>query len=113
MPFTSEDAEVNAVKAGSVDEGYMPLNDFAQLGPLSKTYNEFGYPDFGWTYMAYNFKDTTGDFNNIIKQLYVRQAIAHLEDQNGYIKAFFNGAGGPASARSRRSRRAPTRRPTR
>jgi peptide/nickel transport system substrate-binding protein len=95
VPFTSEDAEVNAIKAGSVDEGYMPLNDFAQLGPLGKTYNEFGYPDFGWTYADYNFKDTTGDFNNIIKQLYVRQAIAHLEDQNGYIKAFFNGAGGP------------------
>ena len=44
--------------------------------------------------MAYNFKDKTGDFNNIIKQLYIRQAFAHLEDQAGYIKAFFHGAGG-------------------
>jgi peptide/nickel transport system substrate-binding protein len=95
VPFTSDDAEVNAVKSGSVDVGYVPLNDFAQLSPLSKTWDEFGYPDFGWTYAAYNFKDTAGDFNNIIKQLYVRQAIAHLEDENGYIKAFFNGAGGP------------------
>jgi peptide/nickel transport system substrate-binding protein len=42
----------------------------------------------------YNFADKTGDFNNIINQLYVRQALAHLEDEQGYIKAFFHGAGG-------------------
>ena len=46
--------------------------------------------------MAYNFKDTTGDFNNIVAQLYFRQAMQHLEDQAGQIKAFFNGAGDPA-----------------
>ncbi len=46
--------------------------------------------------MAFNFKDKTGDFNNIIKQLYIRQAFAHLENQAGYIKAFFFGAGGQA-----------------
>ena len=96
VPFTSDDAEVNAVKSGAVDDGYLPLNDFAQLKGLSSTWNEYGYPDFGWTYAQYNFKDTTGDFNNIIKQLYVRQAIAHLENEPGYIKAFFNGAGGQA-----------------
>ena len=70
--------------------------DVPQVSSLSGTYNEFGYSDFGWSYVAYNFKDPTGDFNNIIGQLYVRQAIAHLEDQAGYIKAFFNGAGGQA-----------------
>src|ERR1700733_4148552 len=96
VPFTSDDAEVNAVKSGAVDDGYLPLNDFAELKSLSPTWNEYGYPDFGWTYAQYNFKDTTGDFNNIIKQLYVRQAIAHLENEPGYIKAFFNGAGGQA-----------------
>ena len=46
--------------------------------------------------MTYNFKDTTGDFNNIIDKLYIRQALAHLENEPGYIKAFFNGAGGQA-----------------
>jgi peptide/nickel transport system substrate-binding protein len=96
VPFTSDDAEVNAVKSGAVDDGYLPVNDFAQLGSLSKLWNEYAYPDFGWTYAAYNFKDTTGDFNNIIKQLYIRQAIAHLENEPGYIKAFFNGVGGQA-----------------
>ena len=96
VSFTSDDAEFNAVKAGKIDVGYVPLRDVPQLASLTGTYNEFGYSDFGWNYVAYNFKDTTGDFNNIIGQLYIRQAVAHLEDQAGYIKAFFNGAGGQA-----------------
>ena len=96
MSFTSDTAEFNAVKAGKVNVGYVPLPDVPQVSSLSGTYNEFGYSDFGWSYVAYNFKDPTGDFNNIIGQLYIRQAVAHLEDQAGYIKAFFNGAGGQA-----------------
>jgi peptide/nickel transport system substrate-binding protein len=56
----------------------------------------FGYPEFGWEYVTYNFKDTTGDFSNIIDKLYIRQAVAHLEDEAGYVKAFFYGAGGQA-----------------
>jgi peptide/nickel transport system substrate-binding protein len=96
VPFTSDDAEFNAIKSGSVDAGYVPLTDLPQIGQVEKNYNVFGYPEFGWSYVAYNFKDTTGGFSNIIKQLYIRQAIAHLEDQEGYIKAFFHGAGGQA-----------------
>jgi hypothetical protein len=37
------------------------------------------------TYAAYNYKDTIGDFSNIIAQLYMRQALAHLEDEQGWI----------------------------
>src|ERR1700691_1357283 len=44
----------------------------------------------------HNLKAKTGDFNNIINQLYVRQALAHLEDQQGWITAFMHGAGAPA-----------------
>jgi peptide/nickel transport system substrate-binding protein len=94
VPFKSDQAEYNAVKSNSVDLGYIPLTDVPQAGTLTSTYNEFGYPDFGWSYITYNFKDTTGDFNNIIDKLYIRQALAHLEDEPGYVKAFFDGAGG-------------------
>jgi len=97
VPFTSDTAEVNAVLKGAVDQGYLPQTNFHQLPAVkAKGYNVFGYPDFGWNYAAYNFKDTTGDFNHIIGQLYVRQALAHLEDEAGYIKAFYFGAGGQA-----------------
>jgi peptide/nickel transport system substrate-binding protein len=97
VPFTSDTAEFNAVKAGSIDIGYIPQTDVPQISDVKAAgYHVFGYPDFGNSFVAYNFKDTTGDFDHIIAQLYVRQAIAHLEDETGYIKAFFRGAGGPA-----------------
>ena len=96
IPYTSDQAEYDAVKDGKVDFGYVPLGNVPQLGTLSSSYNDFGYSSWSWSYIAYNFKDTTGDFSNIIDKLYVRQALAHLEDEQGYIKAFFNGAGSQA-----------------
>ena len=96
IPYTSDTAEFNAVLSHSIDLGYMPLNDVPQLGAVKAAgYHVFGYPGWGFAYANYNFADKTGDFNNIINQLYVRQALAHLENQEGYIKAFFHGAGGP------------------
>ncbi len=96
VPFTSDQAEFNAIKAGTVDVGYVPLPDVPQIGSVTSTYNEFGYPEFGFSFVVYNFKDTTDGFNNIIDKLYIRQALAHLENEPGYIKAFFYGAGGQA-----------------
>jgi peptide/nickel transport system substrate-binding protein len=97
VPYTSDTAEFNAVRAGSIDVGYLPLDDIKQVGTVKANgYNVFGYPDWGFTYVTYNFLDKTGHFNNIIAQLYVRQALAHLQDETGYIKAFFGGAGGLA-----------------
>ena len=97
IPYTSDTAEFNAVLARSIDIGYMPLSDVPQLNAVKAAgYHVFGYPVFDFSDVNYNFADKTGDFNNIINQLYVRQALAHLEDQVGYIKAFFHGAGGLA-----------------
>ena len=74
--------------SNSIDIGYMPQTDIPQLNAVKQAgYHVFGYPDWGFTYVNYNFADKTGDFNNIINQLYVRQALAHLEDEEGYIKA--------------------------
>jgi len=97
IPYTSETAEFTAIRSGTVDVGYIPLEDIKQVSLVkSDGYDVFGYPDFGFNYIAYNFDDTTGDFNHIIGQLYIRQAMAHLEDEAGYIKAFLGGAGGQA-----------------
>jgi peptide/nickel transport system substrate-binding protein len=97
VPFTSPTAEDDAVRAGSIDVGSLSLFDIKQVKIVeSGGYDVFGYPDFGFYYVAYNFADTTGDFNHIIAQLYIRQALAHLEDEQGYIKAFFGGAAGLA-----------------
>jgi peptide/nickel transport system substrate-binding protein len=97
VPFTSDTAEFDSVRAGGIDVGYLPLTDIKQVKTVeSGGYNVFGYPSFSFSYVTYNFLDKTGDFNKIIGQLYIRQALAHLENQSGYIKAFFGGAGGPA-----------------
>jgi peptide/nickel transport system substrate-binding protein len=97
VPYTSDTAEFNAVLSHSIDLGYMPLNDVPQMGAVKAAgYHVFGYPGWGFAYANYNFVDKTGDFNNIIKQFYIRQALAHLENEEGYIKAFFHGAGGLA-----------------
>jgi peptide/nickel transport system substrate-binding protein len=97
IPYTSETAEFDAIRSGSVDVGYLPLDDIKQVGLVKADgYNVFGYPSFGFFYVAYNFDDKTGDFDNIISQLYFRQAMAHLENEQGYIKAFMGGAGGQA-----------------
>ncbi|MEP7024233.1 MAG: ABC transporter substrate-binding protein, partial [Actinomycetota bacterium] len=97
VPFTSDDAEFNAVKAGSIDLGYMPQTDVPQAATIkSAGYNVFGYPGFGWSYLTYNFLDKTNSFNKIIGQLYFRQAFAHLQNEKAIIKAFFHGAGGEA-----------------
>jgi peptide/nickel transport system substrate-binding protein len=97
VPFTSNTAEWNAVKTGSVDFGYVPEEDVPQLSTVKGLgYNYYGLPDFGSWFVAYNFKDTTGNFSDVANQLYFRQAMQHLEDQAGQIKAYYNGAGDPA-----------------
>jgi peptide/nickel transport system substrate-binding protein len=96
VPFTSETAEFNAIKSGDVDVANVQSQQVPQIGSIKSTYNVFGYPAFGFNYVVYNFKNQTGHFADVIKQLYMRQAFAHLEDEAGYIKAFMHGAGGPA-----------------
>ena len=96
LPFTSDAATFNAVKSGSVDVVALPSADNPEIPSLkSSGYNYYGLPAWGDYFAAYNFKDTTGDFDNIANQLYFRQAMQHLEDQQGQIKAFLNGDGDP------------------
>jgi peptide/nickel transport system substrate-binding protein len=93
--YASQTAEWNAVKSGALDMvADIPSQDIPQVPSISGQYNDFGYPSFGFNYAVYNFKDKTGDFNNVIGQLYIRQVIASLEDEQGIIRAFFHGAAG-------------------
>ena len=97
VAFTSEDAEWNAVKSGQVDVAYVPGADLPQIGSVKGLgYNYFGLPDFGWNALFYNFADKTNSFGSIIGQLYMRQALQHLVDQQGIIKGAWHGAADPA-----------------
>ena len=97
VPFTSDSAEMDAILANEVDVAQVPLEDVTQLNRVASLgYHYFGEPDFGMNFADYNFKDQTGDFDAIVSQLYFRQAMEHLEDQAGWIKAYFHGAGASA-----------------
>ncbi|MFZ1063799.1 MAG: ABC transporter substrate-binding protein [Acidimicrobiales bacterium] len=101
LAFTSTSSEFNQLLTGKLDVGYVDYSDLAQVPTLEKDgYSVWGYPDLGFSYIVYNFKDKTGDFNNIISQLYIRQAIAHLQDEPALIKSkgAFDGAAGAAYA---------------
>ena len=99
LAFTSYTAEFDQLLTGNVDFGPVDFSDLPQVPTLeSKGYDVWGYPDYGFQYLLYNFKDKTGDFGNVISNLYVRQALAHLENEQALIKSrgVFDGAAGEA-----------------
>ncbi|HTU30623.1 MAG TPA: ABC transporter substrate-binding protein [Solirubrobacteraceae bacterium] len=90
--YTSETAALNALTTGGVD--IVPL-DSSQLGEAASLRSQgisvFGAPGFAWAGGVLNFKDKTHDFDHVIAQLYVRQALAHLVDEPGFIKGLYKG----------------------
>ncbi len=99
VAFTSYQAEFDEFLTGNLDVGPVDFSDFPQIAHLkSLGYSVWGFPDFGFNYIPYNFLDKTGDFDKIISQLYIRQALAHLQDEQAVInsKGIFDGAAGPA-----------------
>jgi peptide/nickel transport system substrate-binding protein len=92
--YTDFTSELNAVKSGSLD--VMVGLDPSQLPQVPQLKTQgiavFGGPSWGWFGGQINFLDTTDDFNKVISQLYVRQAIDRLTDQPGIINGVYKGA---------------------
>jgi peptide/nickel transport system substrate-binding protein len=92
QPYTTDTAEFDVVHTGGIDYGYLPNQDVGQQSSLKKyTFS----PWVGWqiTYFQINFTNTTN--GPLYKQLYMRQAMQHLIDQDGYIKNIFKGYATP------------------
>ncbi len=94
LPFTTVDAEENAVRAKEVDYGYIAPTDVSQ----KSTFTRLGYqiePWKGWaiTYIPYNFNNPT--LGAAFKQLYVRQAVQRSIDQKNIAGVIWNGAATP------------------
>ncbi len=95
--YTSPTAEFNDLLSGKLDLGYVSSDNWPQLSKVKRAgYNVYGLPDFGFSYMYFNFKDKTGGFDKAIGQLYVRQAFAQLQDETSEIKGAFKGMAAPA-----------------
>jgi len=94
VPFTTESAELSALRSGQLDVGYVPL-DSAKTLPQLKS---MGFDSAPWN--IYGFNSLFLNFNNpvagpIFKQLYVRQAMQSLVNQDEYISAALGGYGKP------------------
>lgn len=100
LSFTSTSAMLNQLKAGELTVGALDASYASQISDLEKQgYHAYGQPGpTQFNPVVINFENTTNNFDKVIAQLYVRQALQHLIDQPGYIKSrgIYDGAGAPA-----------------
>ncbi len=92
-PYTSDTAEFNALRSGSLTIGYIPTQDLNQKATLEKQqgYSFSPWYGFGFIFFPYNYTNPT--VGPIFKQLYFRQAFQSLVNQPQYIKQFDAGIG--------------------
>jgi peptide/nickel transport system substrate-binding protein len=102
--YTDDTTEYTALKTGQIDIGGIPPADLAAVSgsqilpstnPLGSAYNLSAAYSFGIQYFLINFNNPT--LGPAYKQLYVRQAIQELIDQEGMIKSVDRGYGYPTS----------------
>jgi peptide/nickel transport system substrate-binding protein len=90
-PFTTDAAEFDALRAGTVDYGYIPSEDVSQVAYFKREgYNVSAEYSWSITYLPLNLDNTNGA-GVILKQLYVRQALQHLVNVPQYIKDVYHG----------------------
>jgi peptide/nickel transport system substrate-binding protein len=102
LPFTTDAAEYNVLRAPSssskIDVGYIPSEDLpakpanAALGtnPLAG-YSLDPWYQWGISYYTVNEQSTIGDHGAIFKQLYFRQALAYLMNEQSVISGPLKG----------------------
>jgi peptide/nickel transport system substrate-binding protein len=112
VPYASDTAEFNALASGSGPQvGYLPSQNTPQkpagLGPtsagpnasqLSGSYALTQTESWQINYFPENFNSTLGaggHAGSVFNQLYFRQALQTLINQNGIISTYFKGYGAP------------------
>lgn len=92
-PFTSSTAEFDAVLSGSVDIGYVPLNDLAEKSRVEGGgYKLVQSVLVGVNMMSLNYYSPV--VGPLVKQLYIREALNDVMDQPLQIKSILDGIGG-------------------
>lgn len=89
--FNSDEAELDAVRSGTVDFGYLPFSDAAAAG----SFKDSGFTVKPWRtfyneVVEYGY---TGPYRHLVDQLYIRQALQHLVNEKLYIKQALHGYG--------------------
>lgn len=92
LNFTSDAAEYNQLLSGNLDYGYVPFSDLASASRVkSLGYSIVPWAQAGMNYASFNYTNPTS--GPLFSQLYIRQALQHLTDQQGMITAALHGAG--------------------
>jgi peptide/nickel transport system substrate-binding protein len=93
-PFTSDVAEVNALRSGSVDYGWLPAEDLQQESFFKSAGDTVStWQNWASYYFVLNYTDPKTA--PVLNQLYVRQAMQSLINQPAWIKDFWGGAAAP------------------
>jgi len=94
LPFTSNAAEFDALRAGEVDYGYIPTTDLSLAPSFTRQGDRVQpWPDVGLNYVVLNF--TNKQMAPLFRQLYLRQALQLLVDQPLWIRTILKGYGYP------------------
>ncbi len=94
VPFTSQDAEYNALRAGDLTVGYLPPSDYTTVPEIKALgYNVAPWKVYGFNSLFINFNNPT--VGPAFRQLYIRQALQYLIDQNLQISKVYSGYAQP------------------
>jgi peptide/nickel transport system substrate-binding protein len=102
VPFTSDATAYTAIKTGQIDVGIVPQVDLPQkpLGQVLPSTNPVsGYGLVAWYNFGINYiqPNLNGPIGPAFRQLYVRQALQQLVDQDAMITAIWRGYAYPTS----------------
>jgi len=108
VSYTTDTAEYTALKAGALDVAAIgvgiPPEDLPHKpagsalpanNPLGTNYNLQPFYSYAIAYAEYNFDNPT--YGPVFRQLYFRQALAYLSDQEGMSKAVYQGYAYPTT----------------
>jgi peptide/nickel transport system substrate-binding protein len=97
LPFTTDTAETDVMRAGtSITYGYIAQSDVPSAGALrAEGYTLAGWPQYQYAYILLNYNTANATARAEFAQLYIRQALQELVDEQADIKVFFDGYGTP------------------
>jgi peptide/nickel transport system substrate-binding protein len=95
-PFTTDTAELNALRSGTLDVGSLPLNDVQQAGSLeAEGYAVASVPIPGVAEIEPNFFNA--QVGPELSQLYIRQALEDLINRPQIVSKVYNGYADPGN----------------
>jgi peptide/nickel transport system substrate-binding protein len=94
--YTTDTAELDALRSGAIQVGTLPLNDVQQIPELrSEGYSSASQAIPGVAYIVPNFYAPT--VGPILQQLYIRQAMEELIDRPQIVSKVFAGYADPGN----------------